>query len=665
MAKKQKIKKQKNSSAVVVPITSLCNISGLQHETDPFANDTSLNELDDCLAMMDQSLQANVTSFENTPGNKPASSLSRSVAPSCTNEEPSAQKKLWKGPGIRKHASKPAPVDFTLPNIQVELARHKHMGDLSNFLLSKCKHLRMPSFERWLIDSKMEERLKRKAIKENAEIQASREQHESSSKISKGAKWERRLKRKRKELKSSLENHLTSSGLRALIDHDPCIPSMADIEDEASKQLIQEIEQGDDSMGLNAVDLCKQLCQQSCSSARHLQNLSNHFSIVSSGQYFGKAFGSRISLESNIDAISDNSSYSLVYTRKSSGDKEKTSKPFVVKINADHYDKLREMFHAVHDTTASTRPMHVVPANSLGKNPNKYSPATNIFHHLVFCISLRYASLSGAQQLLDLRGGGMQGAIHSEVFDCLVKYGRSEDVLECFASPLNAYNSRYFSMFHRDLDWHFGSVGDFFSTPSNFYRHGGVHEANPPFSPALMQQMAEKIEDHLTFADSIKCPLSFVVIVPSCSTKGTGRGLINAFAAKSFKSMLRSKFFSKHIVLNAREHGYIEGSQHLRPTRFKESQYDTSAIILQSQDAKDQDDNCLISNSFEESLRKAFASRHRAELEERRNDATDDDNELKCDTKSLHTESHLEEKKPSKMNKVKKNQKRKSENFDR
>ena len=38
---------------------------------------------------------------------------------------------------------------------------------------------------------------------------------------------------------------------------------------------------------------------------------------------------------------------------------------------------------------------------------------------------------------------------------------------------------------------------------------------------------------------------------------------------------------------------------------------------------------------------------------------TDDDNELKCDTKSLHTESHLEEKKPSKMNKVKKSKKKK------
>ena len=646
MAKKQKISKKKSKStarSVAVPITSLCNVSGLQDESDPFANDTATNELDDCLAMMGQSFE-------------PSGASDSSQRASDTKEQPISNK-LWKGPGKSNHASKPAPVDFVLPNIQVELARHKHMGDLSTFLLSKCKHLRMPAFERWLIDSKMEERSKRQAIKENAEILASQDQHASNKKAGRNAKWESRLKRKRRELRTPLENHMTSSGLRASNDHDPCIPSMADVEDEASQQLIKEMEQGDNGDGFNATDLCKQLCQLSCTSARHLQNLGNQLSSVSSSQYFGKTCG-RIVLETNTEATTStagNSSYSLVYSRKPNG--ENKAKPFVVKINTNHYEKLREMFHSVHDTTAAAKPMNVAPPYSLGKNPNKYSPATNIFHHLIFCITIRYSSLSGAQLFFDLRGGGMQGAIHSEVFECLAKHGHSEDILECFASPLNAYNSRYFSIFHQDLDWHFGSVGDFFSTPSRFFRHGGVHEANPPFSPGMMQYMVERMEEHLRFADSMsaagkRCPLSFVIIVPSCSSKGSGHNLIQEFAAKSFRRMLRSKHFSKHIVLNAREHGYIEGSQHLRPTRFKESQYDTSAIVLQSKDAKEQEGNKVVGTEFEADLRKAFASRHQMELEERRNDSIIG-NTVDEDTKVTEQEPEIEKKRTTKKSKKK------------
>jgi len=92
--------------------------------------------------------------------------------------------------------------------------------------------------------------------------------------------------------------------------------------------------------------------------------------------------------------------------------------------------------------------------------------------------------------------------------------------------------------------------------------------------------------------------------------------LVDTFAAKSFKKMLGSPHFSKHIVLSKSAHGYIEASQHLRPTRYKESQYDTSIIILQSKGAKVK--NHLIGESFEIKIREAFASRHLLELSERR-----------------------------------------------
>jgi hypothetical protein len=56
--------------------------------------------------------------------------------------------------------------EMMLPNIQVELSRHLQMGELSKFLLKRCQFLRMPSVERWVIDSKLEEKDKRFQIQE-------------------------------------------------------------------------------------------------------------------------------------------------------------------------------------------------------------------------------------------------------------------------------------------------------------------------------------------------------------------------------------------------------------------------------------------------------------------------------------------------------------------
>lgn len=640
MVKKAKGFKQKKSlKKIGEPVTSVCNLSGLQ-DHDGFTSST--NELDDCLALFDQSIQ-NTPASPSTKDSNSGIKKDKDNFENSTNIESSncpLQQRLWKGPTptSSQYSSKSATDNFILPNIQVELARHKQMGDLSKFILSRCKHLRMPSFERWIIDSKMEEATKRRLVKEQAEILASQEAQKASG----DEKYRKRMKRKRRDLKSSLEKHLTSSGLRVQTNYDPVMPSMADVEDEATERLMREIKHGaEDGSKLNAKDICTDLCKLACESSRNLQNLSNHLGDIQSDQYFGKSSGGavRISLEVDdysLDAATqngDSASYSLVYSRKSKTDSDKKkAKPFVVKINANHYEKLRDMFHAVHDTTTSSRPLHVPPAITLGKNPMRYSPATNVFHHLIFCLLLRYASLSGAQQLLDLRGGGMQGAVHSEVFDCIAKQDGSQDVMECFASPLNVYNSRYFSIFHDDIDWHFGSCGNFFSAPLGFFRNGGVHEANPPFSPALMLHMVEKMEEHLNYADSMsmkgnKCALTFIIVVPSCSSSpsnGSDQNIVQQFSKSSFSTMLKSRFLSKHLVLNAREHGYIEGSQHLRPTRFKESQYNTSIVILQSTDAREQELEAerFTGGEFEHDVRHAFASRHQLELANRRKDET-------------------------------------------
>ncbi|CAE8641302.1 unnamed protein product, partial [Polarella glacialis] len=76
------------------------------------------------------------------------------------------------------------------------------------------------------------------------------------------------------------------------------------------------------------------------------------------------------------------------------------------------------------------------------------------FESAAFCVLARLRSLQGAHE----RAGGMQAALHGEVFDLL-----HEDfgcVAECFASPLNCRWGRFCSA--ADLDAEFGSLGSFF-----------------------------------------------------------------------------------------------------------------------------------------------------------------------------------------------------------
>lgn len=602
-AKSKSDSKKSKKKRTIESISSLCNISGFD-DSNPFAENNI--QLGDCLDLLDQ---ANSSAAETK---EKAKHPERSHDLQYSSE-------LWRGIGSSKrHMSLNLEDNFEIPNIQVELARHKHVGELSKFLLSKCSHLRMPSFERWLIDSKIEEHAKRKFVKENQEVKVAQDSADINKKAHRKDKSMKRLKRKNLIEKTALEGHLTSSGQRVALEYDPVVPSMADVEDEASQRLIAEIQRGEDQI-VEPRSIVKELCKMSCNAARMLQNLEHH---LGNGckvyQYFGKSNNNvgKITLERDDDS---SGSYSLVYSRKTKSDATSKPKPFVVKINVDHYEKLRDMFHSVHDSNAgSTRSLYVPSPDQLGSNPASYSAATNIFHHLVFCLLLRYASLAGAQQLLDLRGGGMQGAIHSEVFDCISDFSNhpNETIMECFASPLNVFNSQYCSIFHRDIDFHFGSVGDFFALPIGFFQRHGVHEANPPFSPGLMQAMVNQMEKHLAHASAKGICLTFLVVVPTCKKIQDGN-LVHEFAFNSFKNMIRSKFFSKHIELSAREHGYIEGSQHLRPTRFKESQYNTSIIILQSSPAKENDTN-LCGKDFEAKIREAFSSRHKMELLDRK-----------------------------------------------
>ena len=204
---------------------------------------------------------------------------------------------------------------------------------------------------------------------------------------------------------------------------------------------------------------------------------------------------------------------------------------------------------------------------------------------------------------------------------------------EGFASPFNATLPRFASAFP-DLDWHFGSVGRFLDcrfdgeTNNDDSCDGEYCEANPPFSPGLMFSMANHILEVLERAEKKRLRLTFVVVVPSVNSKSStpsrhsnDTAVAKHAAEKSFHMMTSSSYCKKHIQLHAREHGYVEGAQHLRPTQYKESSYDTSVIILQSPESFACRTGGPDISELEKELRLAFASRHKTEMMERKRKA--------------------------------------------
>jgi phosphorylated CTD-interacting factor 1 len=397
-----------------------------------------------------------------------------------------------------------------LPNFDLELARHFQVEKLSKLLLKSAEGLKMPTFERWLIDSKLEE--------------------EKSA--------------------------------------DPVLPNV-DVDSGASQRLLREVSQILDTEKAHAV--LQNLCLQTLAAVQELSVLSRR-----TARKCPLSKGDRVSIENR-----DDNMIALLYSRKA------WKKPYCIKINISHYNKLKTMFERVHGEI-SPKAMHA-------------------YHLIVMCLMLRYSSLSGGQLLTDLRGGGMQGAINPQVFLSLKRiFG--QPCLEVFASPMNAFYPQFGSAF-ADLDWHFGSFGDFFEQRG---MEEGCFEANPPFSPGLMMKMATEMQRRLEKADEAGRSLTFVVVVPSAESKVSL--VANSFASQSYE--LLRKLACKHVLLKSREHGYVEGAQHIKPTRYKQSAYDTSVLILQSEAAVAK--RMADFASIEDILRKSFASQHDVELRERK-----------------------------------------------
>ncbi|GKY98982.1 hypothetical protein MPSEU_000853900 [Mayamaea pseudoterrestris] len=414
-----------------------------------------------------------------------------------------------------------------LPSFETEVARHFQVEKLSKYLLETCRGLKMPAFERWLLDAKLEEKQRAKDFA-----------HAATDAI----------------LPNAQPNY------------------------KACQRLVEEmVESGLDQKV--ASKYMKELCRLATTAVTEVVSQSRRYA-----HKIPLHKGDKIELEKH-DKI-----YSLLYASK------RYKKPFCIRLAKTHYEKLHQMF--LHTHNHHSQASNKLPSVLRGK-------ALHAFHYIIMTVLLRYSSLSGGQLLLEMRGGGMQGAIHGQVFEVLRKSFSEGPMLECFASPLNAYLPSFGSAFP-EIDWHFGSVGDFAQQTVS----SGCCEANPPFTPGIMHAMAEQIEECLAEANRKHKTLTFAVIVPTVPDDVTKAACAKRFAATPFRRMTASASCRHHLVLAAREHGYIAGAQHLKTTRYKYSIFDTSLIMLQS----DESLKVPLPDGFEERIREAFQSRHLSEV---------------------------------------------------
>lgn len=507
--------------------------------------------IDDCLAELESSILSPSTDTGTTADTKPSSpdtnqhEQQQTLQPHLNSTLIRDKIELWNQIFHRwKDQHKPPPAEL-LPNFDLEMTRHFKLQELSTYFLEaslvtdssgvKQTGLKMPSFERWLLDAKLEDH--------NASI-------------------------------------------------DPILPKHAHIDMEASQRLLEELLSNGIVSDRKAA---KKLVQKFCARCNQTYN------FLQKQQHTKRSYLWKKGDQVDVEFPEDSSSVTLVYRRP-----KQWKKPFCIKVNRSHFDKLKDLFYKTHQMKAS-------------------SQTDTIFHLLLMMVLLRYSSLSGGHLLQELRGGGMQGAVHEGVFDVL----QSSEcfVLEGFGSPLNCCLRSFGSAFFHDLDWHFGSIGNFFQLPfaqeAACHNHGLIVQANPPFSPGLMQTMTEHIIQQIDLANEAKVPLAFVVIVPSPGDfNDPDRAVAKRYGGEAIRPLLDDTDPAYHFILKSKEHGYIEGAQHLRPTRYKESLYDTSVIVVTSKAAK------LDMGELEPKLRGAFQSQHRAETKARRSIEHHDDDDI-------------------------------------
>lgn len=158
-----------------------------------------------------------------------------------------------------------------------------------------------------------------------------------------------------------------------------------------------------------------------------------------------------------------------------------------------------------------------------------------------------------------LDGKSLQWAVPKSVFKYIQREFNCNT--ELFASPLNAYFKKYYSLFK--IDRQFGSLGNFFAAPSGNFLEG-CYQINPPFIDVLFSETSSRILDYLDTADKNGKDLTFIYIMPDWDKLG------------GFELLRTSKYCVKIKKIPAGDHFYKQAPR----DRYIRVHFNTNVLIL-------------------------------------------------------------------------------------
>jgi hypothetical protein len=169
---------------------------------------------------------------------------------------------------------------------------------------------------------------------------------------------------------------------------------------------------------------------------------------------------------------------------------------------------------------------HCISVKLYGKLKRLYNRWNHHGHHADVYIWLTLT----LYQILD--GHSLQWAVPPSVMWLFKE--KLNCTTDIFASPLNAYNARYYSLFQSDH--HFGSLGNFFTAPDEDFTEGTFH-INPPFIISLFTKTTNRILQLLKKAEQAEKGLTFIYIMPDWDH------------FEAYNKMYMNRYGKKHIYI--------------------------------------------------------------------------------------------------------------------
>lgn len=218
------------------------------------------------------------------------------------------------------------------------------------------------------------------------------------------------------------------------------------------------------------------------------------------------------------------------------------------------------------------RSLQIIPISVYNRMSRHYTGLPSQKNSYIWLCTTLYSILDGK---------GLQWAVPPAVMELL--QSNLGCYTELFASPLNAYNKQYYSLF--SLDYVFGSKGNFFMAPNSHFIEG-TYQINPPFIDQLFTKTSERIIELLEVADLADRELTFIYIMPEWKDFTT------------YNMISESRFCVKRVFFRSGQHYYYQYSNgSYIPARFG------SYMIFLSTNNK------ICTNTLENNIRYAFQRR--------------------------------------------------------